>query len=112
MDCLNKENFVEGQSGTRPPYFNGDNYGRWKIRMETFLGGYNTDMSLWDVTEEPFIHPVKDEATQKYKEEDKKLIATNKRALNLIFCALSPEIFDSVMHLKTAYEVWKLLGDA
>ena len=36
-------------------------------------------------------------------------MATNKRALNLIFCALSPEIFDSVMHLKTAHEAWKLL---
>ena len=79
--------------------------------METFLGGYNTDMSLWDITDEPFVHPTKVEATDKFKDEDKKLMATNKRALNLIFCALSPKIFDSVMHLKTAHEVWKLLED-
>ena len=66
-------------------------------------------MSIWDITNEPFVHPIKDEATDKYKEEDKNIMATNKRALNLIFCALAPEIFDSVMHFKTAHEVWKLL---
>ena len=105
MKCSCKSSVVEGQSGTRPPYFNGDNYGRWKIRMETFLGRYNTNMSLWDITDEPFIHPTKDEATGKFKDEDKKLMAANMRALNLIFYALSPKIFHSVMHLKTAHEV-------
>ncbi len=109
MDCSNKPEFLEGQSGTRPPYINGDNFGRWKIRMETFLGGYNNDMSLWDVTEEPFVQPLKDPVTNKYRDEDKKWMAANKRALNLIFCALKPEIFDSVMHLRTAHEVWKKL---
>ena len=58
--------------------------------METFLGGYNTDMSLWDITDEPVNHPMKDEVTRKYKEKDKKLMAVNKIVLNLILCALSP----------------------
>ena len=46
--------------------------------METFFGGYNTDMSMWDIKDEPFVHPTKDETTVKFKDEDKKLMATKK----------------------------------
>ena len=68
--------------------------------MEIFLRGYNTNMSLWDITNDPFVHPKKDEVKGKYKEVDKKLMVVKKKSLNLIFYALSIEIFNRIMHLK------------
>ena len=44
----------EGNSATRPPLFNGNNYGYWKVRMIIFL--QSMEYELWEVIEKgPYI---------------------------------------------------------
>ena len=38
---------LEGQSITRPPYFDGSNYLYWKMRMKMFLMG--NDFEIWRI---------------------------------------------------------------
>ena len=40
----------EGQSVTRPPFFDGKDYQYWKMQMECFIRG--TDFDLWQVIEQ------------------------------------------------------------
>ncbi|MQM01830.1 hypothetical protein Taro_034589 [Colocasia esculenta] len=44
------QGFAEGQSVTRPPFFDGEDYQYWKMRMECFIRG--TDFDLWQITYE------------------------------------------------------------
>jgi len=39
------QGMLEGQSITRPPYFNGQHYGWWKNRMENYIQA--EDYELW-----------------------------------------------------------------
>ena len=70
----------EGNSTTRPPLFNGNNYGYWKARMTIFL--QSIDYELWDVIKKgPYIPMKKHEESmvEKVKTEwddtDKKKIS-------------------------------------
>ena len=52
-----KNGFCEGQSTSRPPYFDGTNYTYWKARMKIYL--QSIDYELWlNVSKGPFI-PIK-----------------------------------------------------
>lgn len=44
---------VEGQSNTRPPYFDGKEYSIWKNKMKTFLR--SKDLLEWDVVDKGII---------------------------------------------------------
>ena len=61
---------TEGASCTRPPYFNGEGYGHWRVRIETFLLSYKLDMSTWLVTKNPFVLPEVDPTIGEYKDAD------------------------------------------
>ena len=96
----------EGNSTTRPPLFNGNNYGYWKARMTIFL--QSMDYELCDVIEKgPYIPMKKCEESlvEKLKSEwddtDKKRISINARAMNTLFCALSMEEFNRIQSCKT-----------
>ncbi|MQL70996.1 hypothetical protein Taro_003319 [Colocasia esculenta] len=41
------QGYAEGQSVTRPPFFEGEDYQYWKMRMECFIRG--TDFDLWQL---------------------------------------------------------------
>ncbi|KAL5556374.1 hypothetical protein UlMin_038610 [Ulmus minor] len=104
----------EGNSTTRPPLFNGKNYGYWKARMTIFL--QSMDYELWDVIEKgPYIPMKKSEESlvEKLKSEwddtDKKRISINARAMNTLFCALSMEEFNWIRSCKTAKDIWNTL---
>ncbi|MQM20046.1 hypothetical protein Taro_053060 [Colocasia esculenta] len=43
------QGFVDGQLVNRPPFFDGEDYQYWKMRMECFIRG--TDFDLWQVIE-------------------------------------------------------------
>ena len=52
-----KNGFIEEQSTSRPPYFNGTNYTCWKARMKIYL--QSIDYQLWlNVSNGPYI-PIK-----------------------------------------------------
>ncbi|KAL5543486.1 hypothetical protein UlMin_007270 [Ulmus minor] len=104
----------EGNSTTRPPLFNGNNYGYWNARMTIFL--QSMDYELWDVIEKgPYIPMKKCEESlvEKLKSEwddtDKKRISINDRAMNTLFCALSMEEFNRIRSCKTAKDIWNTL---
>ena len=52
-----KNGFCEGESTSRPPYFDETNYTYWKARMKIYL--QSIDYELWlNVSKSPFI-PIK-----------------------------------------------------
>ena len=102
----------EGNSTTRPPLFNGNNYGYWKVRMIIFL--QSMDYELWEIIEKgPYI-PMKKETEgtlvaknkSEWDESDKKRITLNAKAINILFCALSMEEFNRIRTCKTAKDIW------
>ncbi|KAL5562884.1 hypothetical protein UlMin_032631 [Ulmus minor] len=104
----------EGNSTTRPPLFNDNNYGYWKVRMIIFL--QSMEYELWEVIEKgPYIpmNKVEGSSVEKSKSEwndtDKKQISINAKAMNILFCALSMEEFNRIRSCKTAKDIWNTL---
>ncbi|KAL5540959.1 hypothetical protein UlMin_044251 [Ulmus minor] len=100
----------EGNSTTRPPLFNGNNYGYWKARMIIFL--QSMEYELWEVIEKgPYIpmNKVEGSLVEKSKSEwndiDKKQISINAKAMNILFCALSMEEFNRIRSCKIAKDI-------
>ena len=80
------------QSLNAPPYFDGSNYAFWKVWMRAFLCSiYEV---VWDAVE-----CSRDKAT---------LAASNanSKALNAIFCGVSPDEFHRISHITVAMEAW------
>ena len=93
------------QSLNAPPFFNGGNYAFWKVRMRAFLCAI--DESVWDFIENGYVKPT----TAKF-EWDKIALAlanANSKAVNVIFCGVSPNEFHRISHVKIAKEAWKIL---
>ena len=68
------------QSLNAPPYSDGSNYAFWKIRMRAYL--CSIDESVWDA---------------------------NNKALNAIFCVVSPDKFHRISHITVSKEAWEIL---
>ena len=93
------------QSLSAPPYFDGSNYAFWKVRMRAFL--CSIDDSVWDAVEIGWIRPKAAKSTW-----DKVALAVanaNNKALNAIFCGVSPDEFHRISHITIAKEVWQIL---
>ena len=93
------------QSLNAPPYFDGSNYACWKVHTRAFL--CSIDDSVWDVVE---IGWTRLEAFKSIW--DKVALAAtnaNSKALNAIFCGVSPDLFHRISHITIAKEVWQIL---
>ncbi|XP_070010482.1 uncharacterized protein [Nicotiana sylvestris] len=102
MDAL--PNFEEGQSAYRPPRFNGQYYGWWKIRMYDFIMA--EDSKLWDVicdglyipikalAELPFLMP---KTRKEYTDADKKAVEKTFRAKKILVCGIGPNEYNRMM---------------
>ena len=107
--------FQEGQSLTRPPLFNGENYPYWKKRMENFVQSVELDM--WDVIIEgphiPYVTTDDGRRVEKiraqYTEADKKKVQLNHKAMNTLLCSLTEKEFSRVQLCENAKEVWETL---
>ena len=80
------------QSLNAPPFFNGGNYAFWKVRMRAFL--CVIDESVWDFIENGYVKPT----TAKF-EWDRIALAlanANSKAVNAIFCGVSPNKFHRI----------------
>lgn len=104
----------EGNSTSRTPLFNGNNYCHWRERIIIFL--QSIQYELWEVIEkEPYIPMKKSEKfmVEKSKSEwddiDKKRMSINARALNILFCVLSMEKFNRIRSCKTTKDIWSTL---
>ena len=88
-----------------PPYFDGSNFTFWKVRMRAFL--CSIEDSVWDVIE---IRWTRSEAAKSIW--DKATLAAtnaNSKALNTIFCGVSPNEFHKISHVTIAKKVWQIL---
>lgn len=93
------------QSLNAPPYFDGSNYAFWKVRMRAFL--CSIDESVWDAVEIGWTKPEAAKSTW-----DKAALAAsnaNSKALNAIFCGVSPDEFHRISHITIAKEAWEIL---
>ena len=93
------------QSLNAPPYFDGSNYAFWKVRMRTFL--CSIDESVWDAVDIGWTKPEATKSTW-----DKAALAAsnaNSKALNAIFCGVSPDEFHRISHITVARKAWEIL---
>ena len=93
------------QSLNAPPYFDGSNYAFWKVRMKAFL--CSIDEAVWDAVE---IGQARSEEA-KSTWDKAALVASNAncKALNAIFCGVSPDEFHRISHITIAKEAWQIL---
>ena len=94
---------MEGQSTTRPPFFDGNDYPYWKIRMRVFLQAL--DYEIWEIVCDGSFIPRKNVLS----ELDKKNMTLNSKAMNALFCALDKKEFHRVSNCSNAYEIWRKL---
>ncbi|XP_071723927.1 uncharacterized protein [Rutidosis leptorrhynchoides] len=107
---------MEGQSNTRPPYFDGNDYNIWKNKMKDFLR--SKDPLEWDVVEKGII-PTAASVSERGKEtvetsgmtqeEINKRQALDAKAIYSLYCALSPTEYNRISSCVTTKEVWDRL---
>ena len=93
------------QSLNAPPYFDGSNYAFWKVQIRAFL--CSIDEAVWDAVEISWIRLEAAKSTS-----DKEALAAsnaNSKALNAIFCGVSPDEFHQISHITVAKELWQIL---
>ncbi|KAH9685562.1 Integrase catalytic domain-containing protein [Citrus sinensis] len=115
MATLNDSIFREGQSTTRPSFFDGNDYAYWKTRMRIYLQAL--DYEIWEVIcDGPFMHTFKDEVgddipkpSSQWSELEKRKMSLNSKAINALFCALDKKEFHRVSSCESAQEIWNKL---
>ncbi|KAH9698155.1 hypothetical protein KPL71_023904 [Citrus sinensis] len=115
MATLNDSTFREGQSTTRPPFFDGNDYAYWKTRMRIYLQAL--DYEIWEVVcDGPFMPMFKDEVgddipkpSSQWSELEKRKMSLNSKAMNALFCALDKKEFHRVSSCESAQEIWNKL---
>ncbi|KAH9770099.1 Integrase catalytic domain-containing protein [Citrus sinensis] len=115
MATVNDSTFREGQSTTRPPFFDGNDYAYWKTRMRIYLQAL--DYEIWEVVcDGPFIPMFKDEVgddipkpSSQWSELEKRKMSLNSKAMNALFCALDKKEFHRVSNCESAQEIWNKL---
>ena len=93
------------QSLNAPPYFDGSNYAFWKVCMRAFR--CSIDETVWDVVDIGWTRPEAAKSTL-----DKEALAAtnaNSKALNVIFCGVSPDEFHRISHVTIAKKAWQIL---
>ncbi|KAH9668296.1 hypothetical protein KPL70_021361 [Citrus sinensis] len=112
MATQNDSTFREGQSTTRPPYFDGNNYPYWKTRMRNYLQAL--DYEIWEIVNDgPFMPLTKNEVgedipkpSRDWNEFKKRKASLNSKAMNALFCALDKKEFHRVSSCESANEIW------
>jgi hypothetical protein len=84
----------------KPPYFDGNNYDFWKIRMSMHLRAM--DGKNWPIVKDGFVVLKEDEPSV----SDNENILTNDQAMNVFYDALDINEFNCIKNLTTAHEIW------
>ncbi|KAH9782035.1 Integrase catalytic domain-containing protein [Citrus sinensis] len=115
MATQNDSTFREGQSTTRPPFFDGNDYLYWKTRMRIYLQAL--DYEIWEVVcDGPFMPLTKNEIgedipkpSREWNELEKRKASLNSKAMNALFCVLDKKEFHRVSSCESANEIWHKL---
>ena len=105
MQSLTPFEMDRSQSLNAPPYFDGSNYAFWKVRMRAFLCSiYET---VWDAVDIGWTKP---EAAKSMGDKTALVgFNVNSKALNAVFCGVSPNEFHRISHITIAKEAWQIL---
>ena len=95
----------KGQSLIIPPLFSETNYAYWKVRMRVIL--QSLDEKVWQAVEIGWTKPK--EAPTDQDEAKIKAANFNNRALNVLFSAITNEVFKKISSTETAKEAWTIL---
>ena len=95
----------QSQSLNVPPFFDGNNYAFWKVQIRAFL--CSIDDTVWDAVEAGWTRPEAAKPTW----DKAALVAANanSKALNAIFCGVSPDEFHNISHITVAKKAWEIL---
>ena len=93
------------QSLNVPPYFDGNNYAFWKVRMRAFL--CSIDDTVWDAVELGWTRPEAAKSTG--NKAALEAANANGKALNAIFCGVSLDEFHRISHITVAKEACEIL---
>ena len=111
---LMNSTIMEGQSISRPPYFDGTNYTYWKERMKIFI--QSIDYKLWLVIKNGPTMPKKmvdgkevEKREEEFSDEDMKKMEQNAKAKNIFYCAVNPDDFRKISRCQTAKQMWDKL---
>ncbi|KAL4367156.1 hypothetical protein GQ457_05G007260 [Hibiscus cannabinus] len=109
--CFSME---EGQSISKPPFFNGANYRYWKNRMMLFI--QSTDYTIWDVVLDGPFTPMKREGDtlmpkqrHGWNDEERRRVQMNAKAMHILFCALGPDEYAKMSSCSSSKEIWDKL---
>ena len=91
--------------GGKPPFFDGTSYDYWKRKMRMYLGSINDQ--AWEVTENDYAIINPDNPTN----QDKSNKQCNTMALNTLYNALDPKVFEQIKDCERANEVWRRLEE-
>ena len=88
------------QSLNALPYFDGSNYAFWKVKMRAFL--CSIDETIWDAVDIGWTRP--EAAKSTWVKAALAAANANSKALNTIFCGVSPDAFHRISHITIAKE--------
>src|SRR5437016_6252111 len=88
----------------KPPVFDGNDFQYWKVRMACFLEAAGTD--VWRVTMEDYTPPVNPHAPTV---EEELLVKANAKAKNLLYGAMTKEVFNRICSCTTSHDIWTAL---
>jgi len=85
----------------KPPFFDGNNYDYWKVRMTAHLKAMSR--KNWRVVNDGYV--ILDPKMLTPLDEENELL--NDQAINVLFSALDVSEFNRVKNLDTANGIWK-----
>jgi hypothetical protein len=81
--------------------FNGEDFSYWKNQTHNYL--LSQGRAIWEIIQEAYVIPATlDNAAQ----GELQRYENNYKTLNLITTALGRNVYDRVVHLETAHDVW------
>ncbi|GAV69328.1 DUF4219 domain-containing protein [Cephalotus follicularis] len=88
-----------------PPFFDGNNFNKWKIKMTSFI--QSLDYDHWDVVMGMEL------PNSKIRNDgnERELLKLNAKAKHIIFCSLSSNFFESISLRNSAKEIWNKLQE-
>src|SRR6266542_96297 len=87
-----------------PLVFDGNDFQYWKVRMACYLEAVGSD--VWRVTVEDYTPPVDPHAPTV---EEELLVKANAKAKNLLYGAMTKEIFNRICSCTTSHDIWTAL---
>src|SRR5947208_11106866 len=73
--------------------------------MRIYLQSFN--LEFWQIVENAYTAPTT--PIEEWSTNDKKLVQTNAKVMNALFCALERNEFNRVSNCQTAHEIWHIL---